>query len=47
LGDFNALNEPEQVEAVWPGIFLADSEKNVLIVRLYNFDKELQVAFGT
>jgi hypothetical protein len=36
LEDFNALNEPEQEEAIWEGIFLADREENGLVVRLYS-----------
>ncbi|MFA6083905.1 hypothetical protein [Mucilaginibacter sp.] len=38
LDEFNALNGPEQAEAVWKGIFLADREENGLIIRLYSLD---------
>jgi hypothetical protein len=44
LDDFNALNEPEQAEAIWQGTFLADREENGFFVRLYslnNFYAEL------
>jgi hypothetical protein len=36
LKEFNALNQFDQVEAIWNGTFLADREENGLIVRLYS-----------